>query len=393
MRPAQTAWAPVSSAWRSPPVVVIDGVGIARTAKRLGGEGTNILCLKSSADFKELILDGALPPDDGESPANGGWFPGPRGWMLLVEGLDEVVNPWIAQLAEALTEQGIEGTLTGAGVASQPAWARRQHEMRSLHGLVGYTPEPGSWLTEHWMAGQGNLNEALANSGRWLAMHDANIMAVVDLRANLWVDRERAQQLMAADLRRNGDALATSFVRNRGEVRSARIARRAAFELGVATDLVPWQELVDDLRSALLSLRLERVSIAMVSHRKWMSLLDQGYGLHDGDPFNGFAYGWHPERWREFALEPCGIQILTNQHLAAANDLSGWRTTRLDDHHLLVEARDLEPWYSSPPKDFETLEQSVIGPAYADFGDMILTPDRAQALDLHVKPDYQRPLP
>jgi hypothetical protein len=130
----------------------------------------------------------------------------------------------------------------------------------------------------------------------------------------------------------------------------------------------------------------------MVSHRKWMTFLHKGYGLQDGDPFHGKAYGWHPERWHEFALEPCGIQILTNQHLAAARDLSSWRTTRLDDDHLLVEARDLEPWYANPPRDSDPLDATLLQTAYADFGDMILTPQRAQTLGLDVKPDFQKPL-
>ena len=374
-------------------MVVIDAAGIARSAKRLGSEGTNILFLKSPTQHDELTLDGAIPPDDGEGPANGGWFPGPRGWMLMIEGLDEVVNPWIEQLAQALRERGVEGTLTGAGVASQPAWAREQHKMRSLQGLVGYRPISGALRADPWWARQDDLDQALVACGRWLARHDAKVMAMVDLRASLWVDGPRAQQLMAADLRRSGDAMAAGFVQRRAEVRSAWLAHRVAFELGDASDLVPWKESVDELRSALLSLPMDNMSIAMVSHRRWMTLLHTGYGLQDGDPFDGMAYGWHPERWHEFALEPCGIQILTNQHLAAARDLSSWRTTRLDDDHLLVEARDLEPWYANPPRRHsDPLDATLLQTAYADFGDMILTPQRAQTLGLDVKPDFQKPL-
>ena len=65
-------------------MVDVDRAGIARTAKKLGGEGTNILLLRTPAVCDVSVLDAALPADHGDSPANGGWFAGPKGWMLLI---------------------------------------------------------------------------------------------------------------------------------------------------------------------------------------------------------------------------------------------------------------------------------------------------------------------
>lgn len=81
-------------------------------------------------------------------------------------------------------------------------------------------------------------------------------------------------------------------------------------------------------------------------------------------------------------LEPCGIQILTGHHLDSSNDLSAWRTIRLDDSHMLVEARDLEPWYATRRRPHEHLDPQLMAQARDDFGAMILTLERAKALRL-----------
>jgi hypothetical protein len=53
-------------------VVDVNWGGIARAAKALGGEGTNILTVKTPTPCDIGLLDAALPPDEGDGPANGG---------------------------------------------------------------------------------------------------------------------------------------------------------------------------------------------------------------------------------------------------------------------------------------------------------------------------------
>jgi hypothetical protein len=65
-----------------------------------------------------------------------------------------------------------------------------------------------------------------------------------------------------------------------------------------------------------------------------------------------------------------GLQILTDAHLANANDLSDWIIEPLGGGKHLVQAKDLEPWYATVDPDPETLAK-----ARADFGGMILTPE------------------
>lgn len=306
--------------------------------------------------------------------------------------MDDELETWVGLLAGSLTRAGIEGTLTGAGVATRPAWSMALDFTPGLYALAGLRPRPGSQMADEWITAPDVLDQALTQSGRWLTEHVAAVMAFVGFEANIWVSGPIAEQLMAHDIHRRGRASASGYDQARDEVRSVWLGSKAALQFDDTSNALPWQDMVHDLKAALLRLPIEQVSIGMVTHRRWASLLYAGYGFQDGDPFHAYAYAQHPERWHEFALEPCGIQILTSQHLAAANDLSGWRTTRLDDDHFLVEARDLEPWYAARPKAHEPLEHAVLQQAYADFGHMILTPDRAAREHLDTKVDRNHPL-
>ena len=62
------------------------------------------------------------------------------------------------------------------------------------------------------------------------------------------------------------------------------------------------------------------------------------------------------------------MQVLTDQHLTNARDLSGWDVESLRGGRHLVRAKDLSPWYATPEPD-----PDVLARARRDFGDMILT--------------------
>lgn len=365
-------------------MVDVDRAGIRRSHRALGGEGTNVLLLKAVGRYDGDALDAALPADLGDSPANGGWFEGPTGWLLLVEGLDEQVDPWIDDLATRLQGAGVEGTLTGAGVVGQPAWAQTLALDGTLSGLLGYRPQPEPESHDGWLGSREALRAAVDLGTGWLAAHQARVMAIVDLRAQFWVTSDLASELVTAEASRTGRALAAGYHEARREVRHAGLASPATASLSSRSDVQPWPEVVEELRSALVATLLDEVSVALISHRDWGTLLRST--MPGSELYHGRAYLWHPERWDEFVLEPCGIQILTDQHLAAAADLSGWRTTRLDAGHVLVEARDLEPWFGTPLRPDDALPADLLDQARHDFGAMILTPQRAEALGLDSRP-------
>ena len=326
-------------------MVDVDRAGIARTAKKLGGEGTNVLLLRTPTPYEMSVLDAALPADQGDGPANGGWFAGPKGWMLLIEGLDEQVDPWIDEVARALTVAGVEGTLTGAGVVGPPVWAQRiSVDARRLSASIGFRTSvgPGFKPWSGWAAGQAARDAVVAVGMRWLTAHGGDLMAYTGQDANFWVDPATASTLLTDDITQSGNALSGSYDRARQDIRHVSTTLPSAMTLSSKTADCPWQQTIEELRAALLAAPLDLVSIAMIGYRGMTTYLMAdvpGSGAYDRD-----AYEHHPERWDEFVLEPSGIQILTDRHLAHAHDLSGWSTTRLDGDHVLLEARDLGPW-------------------------------------------------
>lgn len=365
-------------------MVEVDRPAIARTAKAMGGEGTTLLLLEPAATVDNERLDAALPEDHGDGPANGGWFPGPTGWLLLVEGLDEEVGPWIDDLATRLTDGGVVGTLTGAGTVGQPQWVQGWDHL-SLYANLGFRPEPGFDLYSGWVCGHQASQRAITLGMDWIEQHAAKVVAVADLRARFWADRNTAARTMTADLAREGRASAASYHQQRREVREAFLARPAEMMLvgDSDSDVVSRLEIVDDLRSALLAAPLVHLSIATISHRPWSSMGTDDPGPED---FDAKAYRWHPELWDQFTGEPCGIQLLTGSHLARANDLSAWSTRRLDDGHFLVEARDLDPWFAAPRRTDDPLDPELTQQARQDFGDMVLTRRLAAELGVNTKP-------
>ena len=363
-------------------MVEVDKHAIARTTKAMGGEGTTLLLLRSAASFDSDRLDAAFPQGLGEGPANGGWFQGPTGWLLLVEGLDEEMGPWIDELATQLTRAGVEGTLTGAGTVGQPSWVQSWAPL-SVYANVGFRPEPGSSIYSGWSGGQEAAQTAIALATGWVDQHAAKVVAVADLRARFWADRDTAARLMAADLSREGAGSAAGYHQQRREVREAFVARPAELRLLGHSGTASRLEIVDDLRSALLAAPLASVSVATISPRGWQSMGGKDEGTQH---FDLRAYRWHPELWNQFTVEPCGVQVLTDRHLARANDLSAWNTRRLDDGHFLVEARDLEPWFATPSHSDVPLDPDVARQARRDFGDMVLTRQQATELGLTRKP-------
>jgi len=66
--------------------VEVNHAGIARSARAMADDGCFLL-LRTKVRYEVGVLDAVLPPDEGDSPANGGWFRTKPGWVLLLEGL------------------------------------------------------------------------------------------------------------------------------------------------------------------------------------------------------------------------------------------------------------------------------------------------------------------
>lgn len=363
-------------------MVEVDRVGIARTTAALGGEGTTVVTLRTTSRYAAATLDAALPPDVGDGPANGGWFSGPSGaWLLLVEGLDAQVVPWLDTLAAALSAASVEGTLTGAGSVGPPRWAQLvARDARPLSASIGFRPAapPGSAPARGWAAGPVAKEHAVEAGMRWLSQHEGDVMAMTARGANFWMPAPAAATLLTGDLDRGGAGVCGSFDRRREDIRHVLVGAPGTMTLTSERAGHPWSETVAELRSALLALPLDLVSTAYLSHRDLGTVLNAD--LPGSAGYDRETYAEHPELWDQFVLEPSGVQVLTDRHLARAHDLSSWRTTRLDTGHVLVEAADLDPWFATPRRSFEAVGAELLAQARRDFGAMILTAERSQEL-------------
>lgn len=358
--------------------------GVARTARAIGGE-QNILLLKTAHDYPVERLDQAIPQDNGEGLANGSWFPGPTGWLLHIEGLPGEMKTWTQRLAENLTNEGVEGTLTGAGITKAPQWARTAEPSRVLAALFGYHAHHKQKSGHAWSGASQLLDQVVDHAVDWLAAHGAKLQADIDLSANFWTDTPTTKTILANQAR-TGRLIcaADSYHQTRQEARHVTLRSPNRVTLATKTPRTDWQDTIAELRHTLISAPLDQLSIAMISNRTWRDYLSgPGPG---SDYFNDQAYDYYPEYCQEFTLDPCGIQILTQKHLDKANNLTNWTTTRLDQNHYLLESRDLAAWYATPLRGDQAPPPALIRQARTDFGDMILTRPQATQLGLNQKP-------
>lgn len=119
-------------------------------------------------------------------------------------------------------------------------------------------------------------------------------------------------------------------------------------------------------------------------HDVWMG----GYMHHDLP--NGLRepdIRYHRPLLKSFVPDAFGVQVLSQDHLRRASDLSDWEVEEIADGRFLVSARDLDPWLQVPPPlpgdrfRLSAPPRSVLTQARADFGDMILTREAINRFD------------
>lgn len=103
-------------------------------------------------------------------------------------------------------------------------------------------------------------------------------------------------------------------------------------------------------------------------------------GVRERDRLSGWRGA--PELWEEYAPDAHAVQVLNDNHLARAHDLSAWKVETISPGKHLVTAPDLEAWFSLQADqdhiDHTTMTWREIPPreiadqARRDFGQMIL---------------------
>jgi hypothetical protein len=159
-----------------------------------------------------------------------------------------------------------------------------------------------------------------------------------------------------------------------------RMARFALAPLGEACfvfldDTAPWHERLSKVGDALRLLP-EDTDLAFVQHSSpstisWTAL-DTARPRMPHIREDHIRYNRHLNT--RYVPDAHGLQVLTDDHLANAHDLSDWQIEPLGAGRHLVQAADLAPWYATIDPDPDTLAK-----ARHDFGHMILTPETVNA--------------
>lgn len=140
---------------------------------------------------------------------------------------------------------------------------------------------------------------------------------------------------------------------------------------GVMDDTLSWQDRLAQVTRAMVAFPAA-TDLAFIKHNSALTL--SWSELSEGRPMLPYVKEYHIRYNRhlngQYIPDAHGLQLLTDNHLKRANDLSGWLIEPLGGGKHLVQAKDLEPWYATIDPDPDTLAK-----ARADFGGMILTPE------------------
>lgn len=140
---------------------------------------------------------------------------------------------------------------------------------------------------------------------------------------------------------------------------------------GVMDDTFSWQERLAQVVRAMVAFPGD-TDLAFVQHGNALTL--DWMELSGARPPLPYVKEYHIRYNRhlnsQYIPDAHGLQLITDAHLAHANDLSDWIIEPLGGGKHLVKAKDLDPWYATIDPDPDTLAK-----ARNDFGGMILTPE------------------
>jgi hypothetical protein len=308
----------------------------------------------------------------------------PKGPVLSVSGQvgSQTVLAWLGAFEAELAKTGVEGTIRAPSqrrpdrsVPFQRLYAVRCAYPTLMGGLrmLAYPP-----IGDH--AG------LLAQVSPEVAQHLAG--PLVGWAAGL-ADSTGFGRLsvLGADLEQPGleDWLSASightlgttcldfFVDDQPAARRICISQRGQLIVQGAEAARPWGDVVDDLRSQMLTaapvLDVAHLRNAMVSVSGW-KLLDYPDITPGHAPPNLKAREYLANRhlWDRTVLDAHGVQLVTTGHLERANDLTAWDVQEVGQDRYLVQAADLHPWFAVDAPDPDVLAQ-----ARSDFGDMIIS--------------------
>lgn len=327
----------------------------------------------------EELAETWVPPGDYE------WIVGvsetPKGLVLTLDHSFELerVEEFLNELAIRLESEGLAGTLSDC-----PTRRPRAKSPNAISAFIAYTldgpvfrmprelnPQP----PRPWQVDQEFTDEFTEFAIDWVDGPDTDLMAYLGITW-LQLDRENALRSARKFLALTGRTVVAGERATPERTAWATLAYGGCVVMGSVDPALDWRGSVA-ADTELLLYAPTRTDIGFLRYAGtpvpfWTSIPNNALGF----PAGLDESDWRTTRdiWSSYTPDAHGVQMLTDQHLGRAGDLSQWDVREVAPRRFLVQARDLEPWYSTVIPDLDVLEQ-----ARKDFGDMILTPEIAVA--------------
>jgi hypothetical protein len=296
--------------------------------------------------------------------------------LMSRAGPEEGVRAWLDAFARHLQDLGMSGKVTAAPQALFPDWLSGEVELpRQLTAFVAYRTNDLTLLEEQerdmsWSV-PAELTSKIADAATAWGRFDG---ADVYLNRSIHQIRTRnpdVGQRLAAGAARFEQAGVTYLRSTPRRKVSVALGTQGRVCYEVMDDAVTWQDRLAQVTRAMVAFPGDTdLAFVQYSHVDTTTWDD----LSNGRPLLPYVKEWQIRYNRhliaQYIPDAHGLQLLTDAHLARANDLSDWIIEPLGGGKHLVKAKDLAPWYATIDPDPETLAK-----ARADFGGMILTPE------------------
>lgn len=292
--------------------------------------------------------------------------------LMSRTGPEQGVRAWLDAFARHLQALGKAGRVTAAPEAFFPEWLNSV-EVPQLTAFVSYQTDDRALLDPDeqrraWHV-PAPLTAKIAEAGAAWGRFDR---ADVYLLRNIHQTRMKNANVgpaMADAAAKFAMARVTYLQSEPRRLAWASLGTLGRACYGVMDDTVSWQDRLGQVVQAMVAFpRNTDLAFVQYSHVYTLSWS----ALDSGRPLLPYVEEYHIRYNRHlnarYIPDAHGLQLLTDAHLAHANDLSDWIIEPLGGGRHVVQAKDLEPWYANIDPDPETLAK-----ARADFGGMILT--------------------
>ncbi len=300
----------------------------------------------------------------------------PTGHVLVVYPFDSDFDEWISQMAARLENLGVTGTFEGTKPTYVEEWPTEDPTPAAFlawtQDLKAVTADPNRG--SHWHVPPDATETILQHAAAWTKAGGVQAIVYMGIFPLAVSPDADIVEMMNASLIQNDRTRSLRYQSDQQRGRMASLGPGGDAVMQEIGASVSWQQRLEAVQQALDTLPSQYLDLAFIRpapkhtdswqqidiRQKWdprQKLPD----LHESD----IRYNRH--LLSRYTPDAHGIQILTDQHLSQARDLSSWNIRDLGHDRYLVEAEDLTSWYSAPLPD-----QDIVDQARHDFGDMIL---------------------